>query len=109
MSVYSKQLAAQQPIHTGVNTVYTVPTQRVTIWKSAVVLNLNAAAQRVVVDIRHSGGTIAFADLYLAAFGSNGDTAVWQPYMVLNAGDSIVLSPQTGDISAILSGSELVA
>ena len=107
MTVHSTQLGHANALGTGGTTLYTVPSGIRTILKSMVLTNLGASAMRPAIALMHGATTLATINLDLGASGTDTETLTWLPWIVLNAGDSIVVTPRAGTMDVIASGSEL--
>jgi hypothetical protein len=108
VTVVSQSLATGQRTSTAATSIYTVPSGKRTILKSIVVNNGNAGANRIVVEILNGGTVVAAMSLFAAAGGSNNDTPILQPWVVLETGWTIsILSTQQPYYYA-LSGAELI-
>jgi hypothetical protein len=107
VTVYSTQLGSNATINTSGSTIYTVPAGKRTIVKSLAVANFFAGANNAVIAYFHGATLLGYHNVHLATAGSSGDTEVSQPYVVLNAGDSIKVTPSNNGVAVLASGSEL--
>jgi len=98
------QLAAGSINTTTATTVYTVPTGKRAIIKFVTAMNTTNATRDLQMRL-NSIGTIWH--MQLAAYGSAGDEARVNFWVVLNAGDQLKLSTVTaGQVDYTISGSE---
>jgi hypothetical protein len=107
VSVHSNQLAATTGLGTTEITLYTVPTGKRTIVKSIVLLNTNAAANIVAIEVYNGATLLAFMRFYLAIEATAGDTVNAQTWFVLNAGQTLKGIATKASASVLISGSEL--
>lgn len=109
MSVHSNRLAATIITSTTQTTIYTAPTAKRTIVKRIVVRNLAAAAARCFFQLQNAGGTtLANWNVWATAVGAAGDTADFDTWIVMNAGEHLTAQwNQAAGGSIIVSGSEL--
>jgi hypothetical protein len=103
VTVHSTQLGKNATITTAGSTLYTVPAGKRTIVKGIGLQNLHSAAQTVVI-------TLAGIDVgvWLTALNTDGAGKFLEPWIVLNAGDHVQVSPLAGNCEAIIAGSELI-
>lgn len=107
MTVHSTQLGLELTFSTTHTTVYTVPAGKRTIVKSILIQNQTAAAGTVTIWVQ-VGSTQLFAiNYHLTAAGSVGDSVTLAPWLVLNAGQSLVVATQAGSAGIAFSGAEL--
>lgn len=107
MSVATKQLGWNNAVGTTQVTLYTCPSGHRTIVKSLVVRN-GAVGSNILAVAILSGGVVAGAmRLYLAAGGTNGDTELLQPWMVMEAGDALIAQATAASVVVFASGAEL--
>jgi hypothetical protein len=108
VSIASQQLFIGDAIGTGTHTLYTAPANHRTIIKSLNVLNEHTAAQRVVFQVRASGGTVLHQWVVtLTAPSTAGESVNQQPWIVMLATQVLVVQPQSGPCSLAISGAEL--
>lgn len=108
MTVHSTQLGKGAALSVALHTLYTVPAGKRTIFKYLTLWNNFAATNRVVVECAMGGVTVVVADPVLAATGAAGDSIALSLWIVLNAGDTIVVAPQSHPADASCSGTELI-
>jgi ATP-dependent protease ClpP protease subunit len=108
VSVHSARLA-NGPVTSGsLSTFYTCPTGTRTIIKHVIAKNTNAAANRLQVVIKSSGGTILMNfNLFMAITQTAGDTQQLLPWMVMDAGDLLQLAAAANGVEVYVSGTEL--
>jgi hypothetical protein len=109
MPVASKRLGSHNPVTSTEVTLYTCPSGHVTIVKSLVVRNLSAVAVIASFGVRSFGTDLGYFRAFLAAAGSNGDTAFLAPWLVMQPGDLLFAAGAGGNFSVIVSGAELVS
>lgn len=107
MAVHSTQLAANGNLVHSQVTLYTVPTGKRTIVKSAIVRNQAAAAQVVTLYVFSGGSEVASLNYHLAAAGSAGDTISDLTWFVINAGQQLRAIAGSSFAEIIVSGAEL--
>lgn len=108
MTVHSTLLGKGAALSVALHTIYTVPSGKRTILKSITLWNNFAATNRVVVELVLGGTTVVVLDPVLASTGSAGDSIYVPFWTVMNAGDSIVVAPQSHPADVTASGAELV-
>ncbi len=89
------------------STFYTVPTGKRTIVKNIVAQNNNAAANRLQVQCKTGSTIIVEFNIYGAALNASGDTTVTNPWLVLNAGDTLLMAVAANGFYVAISGAEL--
>lgn len=107
MAVHSTQLGANGAIGTGGYTIYTCPAGKRTIVKTIVLQNTAAASNRVGINLSLVGGGSVLWHVTLGASASATESEVYDLWLVMNAGDSLRLTPAANSIEAVASGSEL--
>lgn len=86
--VHSSQLAAGSFSDASLHTIYTAPASTRVIVKGVAVRS--AAGTAGAVQLVLATGSVAVSlGLWCAAAGSNGDTNISQPWLVMNAGDQL--------------------
>ena len=107
MTVHSTLLGKGAALSVALHTIYTVPSNKRTILKSITLWNNFAATNRVVVELVLGGVTVVVLDPVLASTGSAGDSYIAAPWIVMNAGDTIQVAPQSHPADVTASGAEL--
>lgn len=107
MTVHSTQLAAAPAAGAGDTLLYTAPAGTRVIVKSVVLLNGHNASQRCYVKGVVGGTAQWFLPAILAASGSAGELAVLAPWIVINAGDELVVNAASSSVAVVISGAVL--
>lgn len=108
MAVRTKLLAAGSA-GAGPTTIYTAPAGFVTIIKSILVKNAGGAAGPISITVHVGASDVSVFSLWATATGTNGDSVVSLPYLVLNTGNSIKITyPAAAGGWYTVSGAELV-
>lgn len=108
MTVHSTQLAVGSVANATETTIYTAPSGKRVIVKSITILSAQSAAVAVAIVIIKGGGGSGTLHAYCTAFGTNGDTAILSPWIVLNAGDSVAVIFGSSGGWYTASGAELI-
>ena len=108
MTVHSNLLFSGSFGDSSTHTLYTVPTGKRTIVKSIVPRNAGSSAGAVVIGLKNGATSEGNFGIWCTASGTNGDSAVVLPWIVLQVGWSLTVSFPTGSGGWItVSGSEL--
>lgn len=75
----------------ALTTIYTAPASHRTIVKCIIVRNAGGAAGAVAVTLARPGGGTSTWNLWCTATGTNGDTVVSLPWLVMLPGDVLKL------------------
>jgi hypothetical protein len=104
MTVHSTSLGHGASLSVALHTLYTVPTGKRSLVKWLTLYNHGASTNRVVVEVTLSGTDVVVADPILAAAGAANDYLQLALWIVLNAGDSLKVAPQSSTIDATANG-----
>jgi hypothetical protein len=108
VTVHSAQLAYGPVTSGSLSTFYTAPSGKRVIVKNIIAHNTNAAANRLQVVVKSSGGTILVSfSLFGAAINASGDTVNLLPWLVMNEGQLLQLAAAANGFDVMVSGTEL--
>jgi hypothetical protein len=107
MTVHSTQLGYNEAIGPVYTQIYAVPTGKRTIVKGITWQNTASVENRCYLRVTHSGTELWVWIIHVKAIGTDGESLVTTPWIVLNAGDK--LEAYCDHANAIVSahGSEL--
>ena len=108
MTVVSKQLAATNFGDASVHDLYTVPAGKRTIVKNMLARGASGSASHATWSVFDGATSLFSFNVYLAASGSDGDTSIINPWIVLNAGQTLKVQFSATGGWVSVSGAELV-
>lgn len=107
MVTQSAQLVAARVLNPGATTVYVADVNLVVLVKSAFIRNLTAADQYLELFVRDPRLPVAMQLIGEDVVANQ--TASWEGWVVLKAGDELQVSIQTAPIGVWVSGTHLPA
>lgn len=107
MAARSKQLAAATIGDGSVHNLYTVPSGFRTIVKGITVYNATATACGVTLEVKSGATLLALFNVWTKGAGVDGDTTILEPWIVLEAGQTLAVGFCSSGGYITVSGAEL--